>query len=296
MKPDELAAFNEVQKEKEAFGIDDTAEPESEEPAETTPEVIPEATPEEEPDPSKVADREPEPTPKDFKTYKVELRAELQADYDKKFEDLKKELAKSPEAPATEHLEDEIASLAKELDFDPEKTRKLIEVARKGVETLSPEDKKAIEEYRSEKTLREQERVDREQNEIFETEWNQVLPSLKEQYPNASPEQISAAKAQIDELAHSEKYADTDIDYVLFKEKESIGKTLFSPKKSTFESARPVAIDTESDEWPEITANMTPNQIVAAERKREKMMDSMPKDKLRITTRDDGGRAIERYE
>lgn len=290
MKPDEIAAFNEVQKEKEALGIVDTAEPEVEEPVAMTPPAIPEVDPEEEPDPSKVADREQEPTPKDFKSYKAELRAELQADYDKKFEDLKKELAtKTPEATKTENLEDEIESLAKELDFDPEKTRKLIEVARKGVETLSSEDKKALEEYRADKETRED-------AERFETEWNQVLPSLKEQYPNASLEQIAAVKTKVDELAHSEKYAETDMDYILFKEKESIGKTLFSPKKSTFESARPVAVETDSEEWPEITASMTPNQIVAAERKREKMLDSMPKDKLRITTRDDGGRVVERWE
>lgn len=290
MQPDELAAFNEVQREKEALGIVDTTEPEPAEPAEPTPQVVPETQTEEEPTPSKVADREPEPTPRDFKAYKAELRAELQADYDAKLESLKKEFAtKAPEATTTEHLEDEIASLAKDLDFDPEKTRKLIEVARKGVETVSPEDKKALEEYRAEK-------LEREQTEQFESEWNQMLPNLKTQYPNATPEQIEAAKSQIDELAHSDKYFQTDLDYVLFKEKDAIGKTLFSPKKATFESARPAAIETETDEWPEITASMTPNQILAAERKREKMLDSMPANKLRITTRDDGGRVVERYE
>lgn len=295
-------AFDEVQAEKAKLGIVDAPEPESEEPAETTPADIPEPEArepktEEEPDPSKVADREPEPTPKDFKAYKAELRAELQADYDKKFEDLKAELTKGKiDETTTEHLEDDIEALAKELDFDPAKTRKLIEVARKGVQTLSPEDKQALDEYKADKASRTQQAEEKEQQQIFETEWTGVLPSLKTQFPNATSEQIEAAKAQLDELAHSEKYHQTDLDYVLFKEREAISKTLFSPKRATFESARPVAVETDTDEWPEITANMTPNQIASAEKKRERIMSAMPGDKLRITTRDDSGKVVERYE
>lgn len=274
------------------------AEPEVVEPTETTqedePEVAPEpekVEPEAKPKPDEVAEREP--TPKDFKAYKQELRTELQADFDKKLEEFKQEALKT--APKTEILEDEVVALAKELDFDPAKTRRLIEVARKGIE-LTPEDKKALEDFKSQEATRKEQAEEAEQKQIFETEWTSVLPSLQKEYPNASPEQIATVKAQLDELSHSEKYHEAEMDYILFKERETIGKALFSPKKSTFESARLAPIDTDTDEWPEITADMTPNQILAAEKRREAITDGLGRDKIRITTRDDRGRIIEREE
>jgi hypothetical protein len=210
---------------------------------------------------------------------------------------MKAEMSKSkPNETTTENLEEEVKKLAAELQFDEAKTRRIIEVARKGIEPLTADDKKLLEEYRADKEARQAKDAEREQDEIFTTEWNEVLPSIKTQYPNATDEQLQAAKDALDELSHSEKYHEMDMDYILFKEKESLGKILFSPKQSTFESPRNAPLDDTSDEWPEITANMTPNQILAAEKKRERIAEGLGKDKVKITTRDDSGRATERFE
>lgn len=297
MDKSEQEAYEAVQAEKAALGITDTLEQEVTEPVEPTstepePTVAPEVT---EPKPDEVSEREP--APRDFKTYKAELRAEMQADYDSKVEKLREEFSKAkPNETKTENLEDEIKALATELEFDEAKVRRIVEVSRKGIETLSAEDKALLAEYKTDKVARQAEAEEKEQDAIFTQEWNQTLPSIKSQYPNATEAQIIAAKDKLDELAHSEKYHMTDMDYVLFKEKEAIGKILFSPKQATFESARPSAVQTETEEWPEISANMTPNQLNAAIKQRERITEGLGSEKVRITTRDDRGHMIERWE
>jgi hypothetical protein len=288
-----------TRKEMESLGLK-PAEPEAVEPTETTPEVKPE-TPEKEetkvePKPEEVSNKEP--SLKDWKhEYKETLKTELQAEFDKKLEEMKAEMSKTkPNEVTTENLEEEVKKLAAELQFDEAKTRRIIEVARKGIEPLTADDKKLLEEYRADKEARQAKDAEREQDEIFNTEWNEVLPSIKTQYPNATDEQLQSAKDALDELSHSEKYHEMDMDYILFKEKESLGKILFSPKQSTFESPRTAPLDDTSDEWPEITANMTPNQILAAEKKRERIAEGLGREKVKVTTRDDSGKAIERFE
>lgn len=242
----------------------------------------------EEPAPEEVSNKE---KPFDFKAYKKELREELESDYAKKIEDLRAEYAKdTPNETTTANIEEEIAKLAEEKEIDPEVLKRIIDVARKGVET-SPEDKSLLEEV---KVMR-QERADREQQDIFDSEWNQVLPSLQKEFPNASEEQMSKAKGQLDELSHSEKYHDMDIDYVVFKEKEALGKTLFSPKKATFESARPTTFD-ESDEFPDFDPNMSPAQFERWEKQRGNTLDSMAPNKLRVMSKDASGRMVESYQ
>lgn len=293
MDKSEQAAFDAVQAEKTELGI--APEPVEAEPAEITPAEEPEAPKPQEPaDPQEPSDREP--APKDFKEYKKRLREELEADYDKKLSDLREELGKAkPSETATQNLEEDIDALAKELDFDPDKTRKIIEVARKGIETLSPEDKALLEAYKAERTTRDQESAEREQKEIFDTEWKETEKSLRTRFPNATPEQLDKARADMDEIAHSEKYHETDMDYILFKESEHFGKVLFSPRQATFESPRPLSIGQE-EEFPEFNSNMSPAQFAAFEKARERAMDTMGTEKVRITTRDDRGNVIERYE
>lgn len=261
-------------------------EPETvEEPAIETP-TEPAEEPATGPKPEEASDKEPF----DFKAYKKELREELQSDYDKKLEELKAEYFKDrPNETVTTNIEEEIAKLAEEKEIDPEVLKRIIDVARKGVET-SPEDKALLEQVK----VMQAEREETEQQRIFETEFNTVLPTLKSEFPNASDEQMTKAKEMLDELSHTEKYHDKDMDYVVFKEKSEISKILFSPKKATFESARPVTFD-ENDEFPEFSPNMSPAQFERFEKGRERALDSMEPNKLRVTSRDDSGRIVESY-
>ena len=301
------AAFEAAQAERAELGL--PVEPEAVEPAETIPTVEPEAKPETveptvEPNPEEPATEPKEdPTavsksePQTFKDYKAHLRAELQKDYDEKVEKLKEEYEKGkPNETVTENLEDDVKALAKELDFDEDKTRKLIEVARKGI-SINPEDKKLLDELKTERERLAELTAEKEQEAIFEEDiWKPAELALKAQYPNATPDQWAIVKDQLDELSHSEKYVDAEVDYILFKEKELLGKTLFSPKQATFESARPASTESGTDEWPEITDGMTPAQLEALDKKRDAILSGMPGDRVKVTTRDDSGHIVEYYE
>lgn len=297
MDESEKAAIDAVQAEKTELGIPadvvETAEVEETPIVETAPEAKPKEDEDPE-DPEEVSNRVP--TFKDFKEYKKTLREEMQSDFDGKLEKMREEMAKAkPDEDATLNLEDDVKALADKLELDPVKTKAIIEMARKGLEPLTAEDKALLEDYKKDKETRVEEAAKREQEEIFRTEWDALTPSLKKQFPNATDEQLKAAKDKMDELSHTEKYNLTDLDYVLFKEQKEFGKILFSPKQATFESARPVNFD-ESDEFPEFNPNMTPAQFAAFEKGRERAMDTMGPEKVRITTRDDRGNIVEREE
>lgn len=297
-------AFDQVQKEKEELGIPkDTLPPEEREPISKTeteekPPVA-KISEEEEENEDTEDDPEMEHKPKqvsirEHKNLKKALRGEI--------EDLKEQLRvakEKPETPAQErkiyNLEERSKKLAESLNFDPEKTKMILQEAKdaaleemEGRESLSKEDKEALASLRAEKE-------EREQQNIFNGEWSAVVKGLKEQFPNASDEQISKAKDKMDELAHSEKYHEADLDYVFFKEKENFSKILFSPKQKTFESSRPRVQDDDS-ELPPFDPNFTPSQFEAWNKRRDALVSESPRDKVRITTRDDSGHLVERYE
>lgn len=286
MLDDESAqrTFDEIQREKAELGI--PSEPEEQSPVETKEETPVEPEVKDEP---KQAPVEEKVDPKEYKSYKQTLREELQRDFDQKLEKMREEMSKGkPDQAKSDDLEDDVKALAKELDFDEAKVRRIIEVSRKGLQ-LSPEDKQALDEFKASKSEREA----KEQEAIFTEEWNS-LP-VKTQFPNASEEQIKAAKEKMDELSHSEKYHNYDMDYILFKEKETFDKILFSPKQRTFETGRLAPSEDDSDEFPEFNPNMTPAQFEKFERKREKATENLGRDKMLLRTTDDAGRSVERW-
>lgn len=293
MDQTEQEAYDAVQAEKAELGISTSEEAE---PTQETPEE-PAAPAEEEPNPEATNTEEPKDFDyKEYKDFKKDLQEKLQADFDRKIEEIRTEMAKAkPDEATITNLEDDIQKLAEETELDPEKVKRIVEVSRKGLETLTREDKALLEEYKQDKVRMAEEASEREQQEIDRLEWEAMLPTIKKEFPNASEDQLAKAKAQLTDLSHDEKYHQTDIDYVYFKEREAIGKTLFSPRQATFESARPVSFD-ETEEFPDFNPNMTPAQFEAWEKKRERALDSLAPEKLRITTRDDGGHIIERYE
>ena len=293
MNEDEQYA-KETADEKAELGIVD--EPKAEEVVVVEPKEEKE-TPEEkteEPKPAPIKEDEEEEEDKkpfNFKEYKKTLREELQKDFDAKLEKLREENGKkAPEEKTTDDLEADIEALSKELDFDKDKTRKLIEVARKGLE-MSPADKEMLE------TLKARDE-EREQQDIFNSEWSSLTKTLKAQFPNATDEQIQVAKEQMEELAFTENYHEKELDYVLFKEKAIFDKILFSPKQKTFETGR--VHETHETEILSATAeniaDMNPAQFDAWEKKREAQLSTGEREKVRVTSRDDRGRIVERYE
>lgn len=310
MDEQDKAAYEAMQAEKRELGLPTEAVEEAK-PTEEAPkqdEVTPESKPKEEEaippkkEEEKVDESKPE-SPRVFKDYKKTLREEMQADFDKKLEAARAEFVKAkPDEKKTDILEDDLESLAKELNFDKDKIKKIIDVARKGIE-LSPEDKELLQVVKENKEYlknKKDEDFMREQETIFNNEWSDFQKTLRTQYPNATEDQIAAAREQMDEIAHTEKYGQLELGEIFAVQKAAFEKTLFSPKQTTFEAGRPVQSRTESDEdftiTPEKLSSMTPSQFEAFEKRREAAMDDGTRDKVTITTRDDRGNVIEREE
>ena len=68
-------------------------------------------------------------------------------------------------------------------------------------------------------------------------EWKEVLPVIEDEYkPNA--QQMDEVFSLMADLAHSEKYHDKELDYILFKEASQFEQILGSRKRRTMFSAR----------------------------------------------------------
>lgn len=305
MSPEEQASYEALQAEKQALGIVD--EPKVETEVETTTEeetkTIDTDTDKDSDVDEDVKDRKHIPV-SEYKNLKKELQADFakkELEYQAKIEALSKEASKAkPDAQEVFDLEKEAKELAEELDFDPEKTKILLDRARKGL-NLSDEDRQALadlKQYREDLAKLREDKEELEQQKIFNSEWSDALKDIKAQYPNASEEQIAKAKEQIYEMSRSEKYHDKDLDYLIFKEKEVLSKTLFSPKQKTFERGTNFRQDAEDFDLslPANFDSMTPAQRDSFLAKREAFVASMPKDKFKITETDDKGNLVERWD
>lgn len=290
MNEEELRAFEAVQAEKEELGIAPTPEIKEEVIEAEIETKVEEEVVDDEAKP--VSNKEVEPVdPKEYKNYKQTLKEELQKDFDEKLEKIKAELAKpNPDETKSENLEEEAKALALELNFDEAKTLALLKATRgKGAE-MSEEDRQALKDLREMK----EEREELKQQQLVDQEWKEL--NVNKQFPNASEEQITQAKERMEELARSEKYLDKEMDYILYKEKDTFDKILFSPKQKTFESGRRTQEAVDSDEeFPAFRPDMTPAEFERMEKRREAIMSQAPREKMLHRTTDESGRSVERY-
>ena len=287
--------FDDTQRELKELGLtpagetkEEEVEPSKEEPTkpeEVEPKVEPEkeeTEEDEEPEAEKDKTFERQPKQVPIKEYK-ELKKQLQADFDEKLAKMREEMANTkPDEIKAEDLEADITALAQELDFDKEKVRKIVETARKGL-VMSPEDRALLADmktYKAEIEARKESDLMKEQEGIFNEEWRNV--GLEKVYPNASDEQKALAKAEMDKLAHSEKYHKLDLAEILQIKKADFDKLLFSPKQKTFESSR-ASITDEGDngEIGKFDPSWTPAQVEQWEKKRQQHLDDN-EDKIQV--------------
>lgn len=140
--------------------------------------------------------------------------------------------AKTPEArqEAAEDITSAVEALKeKGLEVNPEVLNVLADILSKRV---LPKD-----------TLEKIERAgkeaqDAQEKAYFNNEWTKLESSLKTQYPNASPEMLSEAKAEMDKIAHTKEFGPYDLDYVLFKNQKSFDAILNTKPGKTFESGK----------------------------------------------------------
>ena len=87
-----------------------------------------------------------------------------------------------------------------------------------------------------------------EEDTHFTEEWNDVLPSLKKQYPNATEEMLEEAKDVMDELSHTKKHHKHDMDYILFKNPKKFKDILkVAPGNKGGEAGKQIGTKTEDD-------------------------------------------------
>lgn len=303
MEEEEIKAFEETQNELKELGLkssnEDKAEKKEEEIEDKTKETA--SKEEEKAEAEEAEDKEsedeeteeetvkfqrPKQVPiKDFKEYKKTIKEELQKDFNQKLDKMREEMSKAtPDEDKTDDLEADIEALAQELDFDKEKTRKIVETARKGL-ALSKEDRELlgkVKEYNEFIEKSKQDSALKEQVQIFNEEFQILEPELTKLYPNATPEQKAQAKEELDKLAHSEKYHKLELTEILNLKKSTFDKVLFSPKQKTFESGRPQLDEEFDNELPKFNPNWTPSQVEAYEKKRQDIIDNSPQEKLLI--------------
>ncbi len=216
------------------------AEPKADEPKlEDKPEPpVEEVKPEEPPEPLKTElDTKPakrsiyvdlKETRKEVKTER-ELREQAERERDEL--KVKLEAVSTASTPAERSdAVDDLEAFAKEIDADPAYLKKMQQVFLKGLPQQTV-DTEALERFKE----WEKNNSQAIEAQSFEKEFQSTLPTIKTMFPDASADEVGLIRTKLDELAHTDQYHDKELDYVIFKNQDSI-KALISPKKRGIES------------------------------------------------------------
>ena len=265
----------------EAEGIE-VEEEKTEKPVEETPKEKPEEKvekPEPKEEPKEVEEKEFKKRSiyDEYKDKKSELKSEkeLREKFESENAELKEKLDALEKAKTPQEKQDaldEIDELAKEINADPQALRKLQNVLLKGVKPTSDENlKKDLEEFKNWKTQNSQ-LLEKQQ---FEKEFEAVLPQIKSDFPKITDEELKTVKQSLDEISHTKEFHDKDLDYVVFKNRETLS-ALISPKKKGMETKekKDIVEDTfEFDPNVDITT-LSPSDQVKWEKAYKKAMNS----------------------
>jgi hypothetical protein len=125
--------------------------------------------------------------------------------------------------PGSKKEIDAITKWAEKHGYEAEGMEELVEIIRSGDKVDRDQIIKSVfGDDASAETLKKM--VDtvklQEEKEFFETQFTEVIPTIKDMYPNATQGQIDKAKKKLDEHGHTKWGVDKDLDYILFKKKE----------------------------------------------------------------------------
>ncbi len=203
----------------------------------------------------------------DYKEKKEDLKKEKEAreTAERERDEFKTKLEALESAGANKNeirkAQDDIDAFAEANKLDPEALKTMRDLFLKDFkapQSLSEEDRKTLEDAKSfvatnRKTVEKQE---------FEEEFASTLPTLKELFPKATAEEFVNIKKEVDKIAHSKDWNDKTLDYVIFKNKDSLTK-LVSPKKRGMEGKNSIEdnVDTPSD----FNINVDFSKMTAAE-------------------------------
>jgi hypothetical protein len=164
------------------------------------------------------------------------LREELNK-FKSEFDEYKRVGSRTEIADKKEEITDKLSDLAKKYDIDDsfikDFTREILQSIPKPQQTDYSEDikdkLKAVEE------LREESRKKQEDYEFQTSFQKTIIPKIREEYPNASEEDIGRVKNEIQKHYFNEKYITLDIDEIYSLKKADVSSFLPSQKKNPAE-------------------------------------------------------------
>lgn len=237
---------------------DDFEEEESEQDIDTD-ENEEENDPDEEP---KDDDDAEEEQPQDRVPNSVAAQRRIDAKKDADYAELQAKLAKYEEAETKaeqKSLEDEITSIAEELNLDAPGLNKIASVLGKHLlEQISAKlpPQAVVEDFEN-----------RQEDAYFDTEWRGFIPELAKQYPRASAAQLEQARSLMDELSHSEDGGEKvigkngkprlmpySLKYIMFNNQDDFSKILSNSRRHGLESANIASYDV-GDGEPDLTTS-----------------------------------------
>lgn len=136
---------------------------------------------------------------------------------------------KEEQAEAADEIEE---FLNAHQEWNADAIREFIKLAQRGVSPQLPDDlAKDLKEFQTWKALNS-EAIERD---LFEKDFKATLPALREIFPKASDQDFDAIKAELDKISHTAEFADKDLDYVAFRNKDALS-ALITPRKRGMES------------------------------------------------------------
>ena len=213
----------------------------------------------------------------EYKDKKSELRSEkeLRQKFEEENTVLKEKLGALENADTPQEKQEalnDIDEFAKEIGADPKAIRKMQSIFLKGIKPTTDENlQKDLADFKEWKTQNQ----NAMETQRFENEFATALPQIKSDFPKVSDEELTAIKKSLDEISHSKEYHDKSLDYIVFKNKETLS-TLVSPKKRGLETKERKDIDTEDfvfDPNVDITT-LSPADYVKWEKAYKKAMNS----------------------
>jgi len=190
----------------------------------------------------------------DLKDKKSELKSERtlreQAEHER--DELKSKLEARENAVTPEEKQfasDDLESFAQEIGADPQAIRKMKELFLKDAQ---PQSDPALAEKLAKFEAWQAQNQEVMEKQMFEDEYQSSLPKLKEILPKASEEEMQGVRKEIERLSHTKEYHDKDLDYIAWKNKETLS-ALISPKKAGLERKG------RTDAQEEISTEFNPN-------------------------------------
>jgi len=168
----------------------------------------------------------PIPKYKEEKIKRQEAETKLE-EANKKITDLEK-ISKSK--PGSKAENEKFKSFSKKYDIDEKALPELVEMIRE--EVFTPEIQEKL-------SLAEKSAAELTDQSHFVKEWDGYLSEIKKEFPDANKKQLDQAKKLMDQLAHTKKFHQNDIDYVFFKNKSEFSDILSEIQgKKGFEAGR----------------------------------------------------------